>query len=82
MGSTFLVNVIIFNPIFKKLVWQVAIFQEIITIITTQSKDELYYIKHLGDVFFSLVIEIFECLHQQANDVFINVLTWNGKSFH
>jgi hypothetical protein len=53
-----------------------------VTIITTQSKDELYCIKHLGDVFFSLAIEMFECLHQQVNDFFINVLTWNGKSFH
>ncbi len=73
-GIYILVNVVIFNPIQINLVWQVAIFQEMVTIITTQSKDELYYIKHLRVVFFSLTIEIFECLHQQANDFFINVL--------
>jgi hypothetical protein len=71
-GIHILVNVVIFNPIQINLVWQVAIFQEMVTIITTQSKDELYYIKRLGDVFFPLAIEIFECLHQQAN-VFLSM---------
>ncbi len=49
--------------------------------IVVQEKIVSYCDRHLKDDFIPLVVEIFGCLHQQANDFLhcIDVLTWHGQ---
>ncbi len=63
-----LVDVFIINPTLVYLILQVVFYQGIVVIITLQATIKLYCNQHLGDMFFSLIIEVFGCLHEHVKN--------------
>jgi hypothetical protein len=67
-GIHTLVNMVIDDPTRGDLVSQVVPFRKVIMMMTTQAKEGLYHDWHSTNMFLPLAIEIFECIHQQANN--------------
>jgi hypothetical protein len=66
--SIALADMVIAYPIQVVLVFQAISFCRVATMVAAQVKEGLYHNWHLEDVFLPLVIEIFGCIHQQANN--------------
>ncbi len=77
-----LTNVVIIHSTCTNLVLQAICFRVIVTIVA-QTKIAPYCDRHLENDFIFLTIEIFKCLHQQANDFFHRRanITWSLKGF-
>jgi len=60
-------DVVVTNPIQIDLVSQVALFHEVVAIVTSQAKDDFYCDQFLVDLLFLLVVEVFRCLHHQVD---------------
>ncbi len=67
-GICTLANVIIINPTQVDLVSQTTSFHRVVTKMVTQAKEGFYHNQHPINTFFSLTIEVFGCIHQQAYD--------------
>jgi hypothetical protein len=63
-GICTVINVVIANLIRTNLVPCVITSCEVVTMVVILAKEELYHDWHPLDVFFTLAIEIFGCLHQ------------------
>lgn len=66
--SVALVDMVIANTIQVVLVFRAISFCRVATMVVAQVKEGLYHDWHSKDVFLPLVIEIFGCVHQQANN--------------
>ncbi len=58
-----LANVVIVNPIRIDLVSWVVIFGDVTLTIVIHVKDDFYDNQFMLDMFFLLIVEVFECLH-------------------
>jgi hypothetical protein len=83
INSTLVDLVFIINPTLVDLVLQVVFYQGTFVTITLQATIKLYCNRHLGDVFLSLVIEIFGCLHEHVENFFHRCanMAWSIKGF-
>jgi len=66
-GIHTLVNMVIDDLTRGDLVSQVVPSRRVIMMMITQAKEGLYHDWHSTNTFLPLAIEIFECIHQQAN---------------
>jgi hypothetical protein len=63
-----LVNMVIDDPTLVDLVSQIVSSREVATTMIAYTKEGLYHNRHPINKFLPLVIKVFGCLHQQAND--------------
>jgi hypothetical protein len=61
------------------LVLWIVISHGVVMTIATQAKEKIYHNQFLMDMFILLIIEVFKCLHQQANEFFHHVPIWHGE---
>jgi len=82
-GVCTLVDVFIINPTLVDLVLQVVFYQGTIVTITLQATIKLCCNWHLGDVFLSLIIEVFGCLHEHVKNFSHQCanMAWSIKGF-
>ncbi len=66
-GIFTLANVVIVNPTQINLVWQTASSSRVAMAMVLHAKKRFYHSRHLSGSIFPLAIEVFGCLHQQAN---------------
>jgi hypothetical protein len=66
-GICILVDVVIANPMHADLFSQSCIIQGFVAFDATQAKERSYHNQHHINQFLPLIIEIFGCLHKQAN---------------
>jgi hypothetical protein len=80
-GVCTLLNVVIANPTQVDLMLCAALSRGVATIVVTQAKNGLYYDQFLSNMFFTLDIEVFRCLHQKANEFFHGCtnMAWGAK---
>jgi hypothetical protein len=81
-GIRTLVDIIIVNPTWTYLLPQFYITQGFVTFDAVQAKEKSYHNLDPNDQFFHLVIEMFGCLHKQANVFFLHDCAndiWNFK---
>jgi hypothetical protein len=80
-GIRTLIYIVIANSMHVNLLPQSCIIQRFVTSNVTQVKEKSYHDQHPIDQFFPSTIEIFGCLHKQANVFlhnYVNVI-WNLK---
>ncbi len=65
-----LVDVVIVDPIRVDLISHVVLSDGVVMFLAVEMKERFYCDYYLADVFFPLAMEIFECLHQHANNFF------------
>jgi hypothetical protein len=63
-----LVDMVIVNPIQVVLVFWVVSFCRVVTMVVAQVKERFYHDWHPKNAFLPLVIGVFGCLHQYANN--------------
>jgi hypothetical protein len=64
MVFSHLINIVIVDPTQIDLELQAVFSRGVATTIMAQTKDGLYHDQYSIDMFLSLVVDIFECLHQ------------------
>ncbi len=76
-----LIDVIIVDPTWIDLVPRTTISEGVVGTIVTQTEDKLYHDRHPKDMFLPFVVEIFDYLHQQTNDLihWCTNVTWLAK---
>ncbi len=66
-GICILTNIVIVDPMCANIFLRSFTTQRFVAFDVIQTKERNYYDQHPTDQFLSLAIEVFECLHKQAN---------------
>jgi hypothetical protein len=82
-GICILVDIVISDSTHADLILWIDSSWGVVVMIVVQEKVVSYHDQHLEDDFIFLIVKIFECLHQQANDFlhWCANMAWSMKGF-